>query len=579
MSGSSLWAGLLPEVRRWAPESEAARVLVSRSQSGLPRVGLVGTAKAGRSTLLGMLAGTPVAQVAARHCTLATVEVVQSPTPWAQRGSAARVQGHDATAAEALRWTDRGELPVRVGWPDAQPAAVWVELPAGVDPDDARWLGLDGIVLVSDAQQALSRDLLDQLGSLIPGVPVLGLVLSRCDRVRDNALADGIEPDDAVRSAARVAAQRLRAVLDGDVPVYTHTDGLPEQLNTSVQQHSGALAARAAEAQGRLLERVVDELDAVERRRLGMLSADPRSQWPPLDLAVERALDAHEPALAAAVHGALETSWRMIENDLPSVLQGLLKPARAAPDKGALRQVMKAMEARSAAHIAGLMQSAHAAEQAALMEALPAIAREVVADVEASLAPAAQGAHSVVLTFGPILSGDGQALGEAGEALDRHDQDRRRWLTGAAVAGAAAGVVLGGGILLPAAIAGGLATAAYNQLIPLETLRHTVTEGIEAELGRRATQWREDWRSRRADAVRETTEHVRAAVQVAIAPWVPKVEAERQALQERQADLASDCAELADLRRRLLLCRPAPQAPGDTPLAGSPWQAEPTRAL
>lgn len=575
------WAALLDEAEALLPDHPALAVLRRRQGSAVPRVGLVGAAKAGRSTVLNTIAGAPLVHTTARRQDSAPIELLRGRPAalWTGglRGGADALGGEGVAEAAAAATAGPRER-VCIRWPGALSGAVWVELPADRHPDHPDWLELDGVLLVSDAQQALSRDQLDRLGALMPGLPVVGLVLSRADRVRENALADGVSEEDALSMACRSGAARLAWLVDGEVPTWTSPplDG-PAQLAPRLAALAPALEARARAAERALLDQLVAALDQSERQQLAALAAHPAAGRPSLAEAAASAAAEVGPAVVAAVRACLERATDRAcaqlqagEGDVGRLLGG-------ATTKPELRARARELAAERERQRAAAAQGAQVEYTRLIVPTLRHLAGRAAAGAAAVLGQA--GTDTPLPVSPPSWPSPETARAAAAEnpdsldALETHDRDRRRWMASAAAAGAVAGAVLGGGLLVPAAVAGGVATAAYNSLTPLTALQERLNQELSTAHATALAALRTELEALRPalelaaeDAVLQAVQHATATAAFADADAQQRAE-----LEALRTHTAARLATLATLRAGLVAARPAVPSPPASGLAGSPW--------
>lgn len=562
-------AALLDDIAALLPDHPALAVLRRRLGSPLPRIGLVGAAKSGRSTVLNHIAGAPLVHTTARRQDGAPIELVQG-TPAAL--SPGGLRGETVAGAAPAATTAAGER-VCITWPGALPGAVWVELPADRHADHPDWLGLDGVVLVSDAQQALSRDQLDRLGALMPGLPVVGLVLSRADRVRENALADGVPEEDALRMARRSGAARMGWLVEGEVPTWTTPPFEPAAvLDLQLASLAPALEARARAAERALLDQLVAALDESERAQLAALAAHPAAGRPTLSEAAVAAAADVGPAVVAAVRACLERAVDRASAQLQATagdVERLLGGASTKPElRARARELATEHERQRAAAAAG----AQAEYTRLVVPTLRHLAGRAASAAAAALGQSATDSPlPVAPPAWPSPEAARAAAGQGLDSLDAHDRDRRRWMAGAAAAGAVAGAVLGGGLLVPAAVAGGVATAAYNSLTPLDTLRERLATERSAAHAADLAALREGLEALRPALELAAEQAVLQAVEQATAARADEDARQRAALEELRTETAARLSALATLRAGLVRARPTVPPPPATGLAGSPW--------
>jgi hypothetical protein len=519
---------LLREVELVPGASPSVARVRAALEPGAPRLGLWGPAKGGRSTLLRALAGgAPVAAVAARACTPGEIWLRRGPAAAARPG--ARVEGPGALAAAAA-WTDVDADPaalVEVWWPEAPDGLTLVELPADLDARSGAWARVDALLLVADAQQGLGMALLDAAAGLDPVVPLLGVILTRGDRLE-------AAPGSGAAAEARASARRrLRAWGGPEVPVWIWPPEAPG-WTPPLPPPEQVAARRAAVARGALLELAGAcrrERDACERRALEPSPAE-ALRW------------AGRAAIDAALGPAADAAARAVEEALPSI------PAASAGDGDgqrllALQRAAVALERSGPTAALEAWTAASAVLGAALRAAV---------DLPAVLRPPSGS------PLGPPPAAEGPAAAEAPAGLARFGG----WVAGAAAAGALAGVAAGGGVLLPAVLAGGVAAAAWGRGDPRPGLLREAEAWVAARRGA--------WSASARAAVEPRA--LRAAGESALEASLAPLDA---AHAEAALRAAAEALRWADLGRRLAEAAP-PSAPVGDGL-GVDRAAPPPRSL
>jgi hypothetical protein len=369
----------------------------------------------------------------------------------------------------------------------------------------------DAALIVSDLRQAVPLSLIDVVARM--GVPHVALVLTRADLVdadSDDPAADleaarrsaidrfarqlGQEPSRVL--AFTTSATRVLAHTPADAPIIQRFDrdlgGLLEHLRV---ERPVAAAARASQDLRHVLRRLGERCAAAERRlraRAGELeSARPE----PAAAVSARALSEGRPQLEAAA----AQLQQLLDGELRAALSAaeatLCAEVQAATERPALDALRAGLPQRMGAALGAALQAARRQLQLHEDSALQAALDAALHRLEAKRSERAGGTGA-----GPLLPG-GALVARAptpplrpfsSEAAPLSPTPRGHGLAvGGAAAGLALGVVLSGGIALPALLAVGAATAATRWFNSVERGQRETTEAIqrgiqEAEPGLRA---------------------------------------------------------------------------------------------
>lgn len=409
-----------------------------------------------------------------------------------------------------LRREGPGVRRLRLRYPGRHlPKALTLVDTPGLNTEDAASAGrawaavrelADAALIVSDLRQAVPLSLIDVVARM--GVPHVALVLTRADMV--DAESDDPEADlDAARRSAvdrfarqlgqdpsrvlafTTSATRVLAHTPADAPIIQRFDrdlgGLLEHLQV---ERPVAAAARASQDLRHVLRRIGERCAAAERRLRARASELESARPEPAEALTARALTEVRPLL----HAAAAQLQQQLEGELRAALAGAEAALRAEVQAAAERPALDALRAalpqrlEAALHAAGAAALAqlHAAEDNALHAALHAGLRslEAVRSERAGEAP-----RGLIAPGGPLSARPVQPTGAprpSAEAAALAPAPRGHGLAvGGAAAGLALGVVLSGGVALPALLALGAATAATRWFNSVERGQR---ETIEAAL-------------------------------------------------------------------------------------------------
>ncbi|MCB9760559.1 MAG: dynamin family protein [Alphaproteobacteria bacterium] len=531
-------------------------------------VAVVGEKKAGKSTLLNAILGEALLGAAVRECT-GTVILLQRgeardyvarfadgrverfsevcPDPVAPLEAELERLSHedDATSAtfrEALqaelaeeRLDHRARFAARVAALTDRDVlgrevhALHLTLPAarlpegfvlvdtpGVNTDDTEsrdraWRAIhehaDGCLLICDLQQPLSQSTLAFLDALRPVVPHVVLILTKLDRVMEDAAEVGGDPQEEAEEARRVAVRRFarqvgrdaddvlalavaaRPALEAADPqsVAAFDEDMRQMFHVLRQERELVLASRAATALALGVEGIQAGAREAERRGAALLAQLEAQAIPTPGRFCDDWLEATRPRIRRRAGAIVAELLRALPGVMLEVDAGVSAIIESAKDRAALVALSKdlraVVEAELDAGLAQLRRSTRAALNEATRSLLPHALeglRQRYALLEA-------------LRFTPW------SLADAPPALERLSQEislgidperllvetqseQVEWGVRGAAAGAAIGFFLTGGAALPVLLALGAGGAAAARYGPLGTLRRRTQAAAQEAL-------------------------------------------------------------------------------------------------
>ncbi|MCB9743451.1 MAG: dynamin family protein [Alphaproteobacteria bacterium] len=459
----------------------------------------------------------------------------------------------------------------------------------------------DGCLLVSDLNQAVSRSTLDFLEALRPLVPHVLLALTKLDRAMENAEEVGGDPEEEAEEARQVGLRRFAKaagrdpeeigaitvaalpVLEGD-PVWTaRFEAEVARLMQMLRAERGAvLATRAAAALTQAEGSIREALAVAERRSAERVAALQAQALDDPEAFIRKRIEALRPQVQARVRRVV----RELEGALPDLLfevdlrmSGIL---RATRDKAALQRVVDELRPTLGRELHDGFGRLRRQARASLDEAHRALVVDALEALRERYRIAGELRAVELMVDTPELeAGDfvaGVALSaELGDLVEQHEEEQRTWGLGGAAVGAALGLMLGGGLLLPVALALGLGGGVVGALQPLSRLQDrccdAVTQALADARPALVTQLRSSQDELEALLLAELEASLRRATE-RFGLWIAEVLAEERAVVEaergRGAALQDQGAALlrlaAGLRERV-----AAVAPGSLGLAARAW--------
>ena len=485
------------------PDAEALESLVEELRGRVDREGLVvaviGEQKAGKSTLLNAILGEPVLGVAVRECTGTVTRIRRGPPGYRVVTTEGERMGSDLDRVARLTDQRSAEvLELDLWMPSAvlPDGLVLLDTP-GVNTAEARnqeraWRAIeeeaDGCLLVTDLQQAMSRSTREFLQRVREHVPEVYLMLTKIDRVWENAEAVDDDPEEEIEAARQVGVRRFaretgarpeevvawavaaKPVLEGTHPEFERRfrRDLQDLVQRLTRDRQRILVSRAAQAARRGVELVDRSSEAAHGRsaeRLARLEAQRIPDPEAFREAALAALDLAGPVDEAVT--AMRDSW----------LDGLGDWHRRWDDgiakstnRRKLKQLVAAIEEDMATALeihAGRALNAGQAALEARYDALAAGVMEELTERYRLVDEVRAGALGVV---------DLQLRGiEAEVGLERLDDDagpRRAFGVGAGIGVAGLGMLVGAPVVVPLLLAAGAFVAVDQLFTPLSQLQH-----------------------------------------------------------------------------------------------------------
>jgi GTP-binding protein EngB required for normal cell division len=407
----------------------------------------------------------------------------------------------------------------------------------------------DGCILLSDLQQAVSsttREFVQQLREVVPHIL---LVLTKVDRVLQNAEGDGNaqeQLDEAcqvgVRRFAREVGRDPEEVLAFAIAAEAVLRGRPAGLARQFEDEIGrlfqalhhektmmlgALSAQAVRRCVASIDEVHERAEAAYRARIATLVAQ---QIPDPGAFRHSQLDRVRPAIHQNAFGILEVTAAFADREIHRLRDNWVGEVQDAPDKDAVRKRVTAMQE-------GLEAALHAVQDGT-GKYLASMARRAARNLETQLLEELRRRYRITqqLTAAANPLAREKLIGEIELDLEVNLQDfgtDERWLKyGGAAAGAFIGTLILPGIGTGIGWAVGL--LAGGLLKSLESVKKEATDKIANGLDTIAGEMRRQILDKRNDlvgAVTEALDHSLARSVQRYSEWIARViTAEQRAL-------------------------------------------------